>query len=101
MCQRASNRSFALVRDERAGVEFWEVWDERMPFGSCGYRIMAVFHGFWFSARDDGNWDGPFRSPEHVCACQGNRRGAARAEFCKIRQRVGLCAFSERVTRAA
>lgn len=34
-----SNQSFALVRDEATGVEFSEVWDERMPFGSYRYRV--------------------------------------------------------------
>jgi hypothetical protein len=99
MCQRASNRSFALIRDERAGLEFWEVWDERMPFGSCGYRIMAILHDFWFTAGDDGHWNGPYRSREHVCACQGNRQSAV-ADLCKIRQQVGLCAFSKTAARA-
>ena len=73
MYQRTSNRSFALVRDEATGLEFWEVWDERMPFGSCGYRIMAVFHDFWFTAGDDGDWNGPFRSREQIYGRQGNR----------------------------
>jgi hypothetical protein len=59
MGQRTSNRPFALVRDERTGVEFWEVWDERMPFGSCSYRIIALFHDFWFTAEEDGVWNGP------------------------------------------
>jgi hypothetical protein len=36
MGQRTSNRPF----------EFWEVWDERLPFGSRGYRIIALFHDF-------------------------------------------------------
>ena len=74
MYQRTSNRSFALVRDEATGLEFWEVWDERMPFGSCGYRTMAVFHDFWFTAGEDGDWNAPFRSPEQIGARQRSRR---------------------------
>lgn len=62
MCQRTSNRAFALVCDEVSGLEFWEVWDERMPFGSSGYRVVAIFHDFWFTTGDDGDWNGPFHS---------------------------------------
>ena len=66
MHQRTSNHSFALVRDETAGVEFWELWDERLPFSSNGYKIVALFHDFWFVAKDDGHWNGPFRSREEI-----------------------------------
>jgi hypothetical protein len=33
-----------------------------MPFGSSGYRVVAIFHDFWFTTGDDGDWNGPFRS---------------------------------------
>lgn len=99
MYQRTSNRSFALVRDEATGLEFWEVWDERMPFGSCGYRIMAVFHDFWFTTGEDGDWNGPFRSREQIYGCQGNRPSSP-AELCDIRRRVALCAVGDVGPRA-
>jgi len=68
MVHRASNQSFALVRDESTGLDFWEVWDERMPFGSHRYKIMLVVHDFWFAAGDDGDWIGPYHSREQTCA---------------------------------
>lgn len=65
---RASNRSFALVRHESSGVDYWEVWDERMPFGSGDRQISVVVNGFWFLENYAGDWTGPFRSPEHAYA---------------------------------
>jgi hypothetical protein len=66
MYHRTSNRPFALIHDEKTGIEFWELWDERLPFGSCGLTVVALFHDFWFAARDDGDWKGPYRSREEI-----------------------------------
>jgi hypothetical protein len=99
MSQRTSNRSFALVRDEATGLEFWEVWDERMPFGSCGYKIMAVFHDFWFTAGDDGDWNGPFCSREQIYGRQRSQPSSP-ADICNVRRRVPLYAVGEVGSRA-
>jgi hypothetical protein len=99
MYKRTSNRSFALVCDEATGLEFWEVWDERMPFGSCGYRIMAVFHDFWFMAGDDGDWNGPFCSREQTYGLQDNRPSRL-ADVWDIRRPSALCAVGDVGPRA-
>jgi hypothetical protein len=72
MCRRKSNRPFALVRDEQTGVESWKIWDNRPPFGLQGYKVVALFHDFWFGAEDDGDWNGPFRSREEVLCVSTN-----------------------------
>jgi hypothetical protein len=79
MVHRASNQSFALVRDKSTGLDFWEVWDERMPFGSHHYKIIVVVHDFWFAAGDDGDWIGPYHSREQACAFQHEHRETRRA----------------------
>lgn len=66
MSDHPSNQSFALVRNKSTGVDFWEVWDERLPFGNDDYSVIAVVHGFWFATGSDGDWKGPFRSREQA-----------------------------------